>query len=142
MTTRIASFFVLSALALCAQAQTAYPVVDKLSQKARDDDRRVILQTELQAESDSLAKAHAASDAPAIHRHSENIKALRRELGIPNSKPTADAFRHDEIAPAVVRVVRDAPPAAPPPRPVRFWDPYSRNAGTTDFPTTPRRDLP
>lgn len=143
MTTRIATIFVLSTLALCAQAQTGYPVVDKLSQKARDDDRREILTTELQAEREALAKAQAAPDAAAAHRHSENIKALQRELGIANGRPAASEFRRDEIAPAVVRVVRE-PAARPAPegRAPRFWDPYNRAPDTPLFSTTARKEMP
>jgi hypothetical protein len=146
MNTRIAFIFALSACALCAHAQPGYPVVSKAAQKARDDDRQTILETELQAESEALAKAqsvlaHGASpDREAeVHRHQENVKALRRELASVTGKP----LPRDPVR-VVVRAAPAAPtaPASSDSEPSRFWNPYNRASDTTDFSTASRRALP
>lgn len=144
MTNRLISILLLSALPLCASAQPAYPVVGKAEQKARDDDRRAILQDELATERAALAKAQAALDAGAtperaagVHRHAENVKALLRELdGSSGRRGAAEPVR------AVARATRPAASTntASARNPARFWDPYNRTPDTTDFSTTPRGD--
>ncbi|KQQ96119.1 hypothetical protein [Massilia sp. Leaf139] len=148
MSPRFATLALLSVVSACAQAQSGYPTVDKSLQKARDGDRSMILETELHAERAALAKAKAGFDALAVHRHTENIKALGRELAGTGVAPApASEFRHDETAPLVVRAVR--PPAASVPapsvpkaeRPARFWDPYTRSI-SSDGSTDSRRESP
>jgi hypothetical protein len=78
-------------------------VISPALQAERDQDRRVILQAELRDEKAALSKAQAeyarkpnhANDS-AAHRHLENVKALRRELGISTAqlhKPTGSVER-------------------------------------------------
>jgi hypothetical protein len=58
--------------------------VDPAEQRGRDDQRRTILETELRAEEDALARARAgagADMAKVVARHADNVDALRRELG-------------------------------------------------------------
>ena len=148
MSPRFATLALFSVLSICAQAQVDYPIVDKTLQKARDDDRRLILETELHAERAALARAVAGFDAVAVHRHTENIKALGRELASAGVKlAAASEFRHDETAPLVVRAVRTPVTSAPAPsapkadRPARFWDPYSRSTRSGDV-SSRRRDSP
>lgn len=142
MTNQLISILLLSALPLCAPAQPAYPVIGKAEQKARDDERRTILQDELATERAALARAQAALDAGAseeraagVHRHAENVKALLREL---------DGSSGRRAAPEPVRaMVKAARPAASTNtasarNPARFWDPYNRTPDSTDFSTTPK----
>lgn len=146
MTMRIASILLLSALALSARAQPAYPTVGKEAQKARDADRRLILETELQAERAELEKARDAFDTGApgereatVHRHLENVKALQRELGSKATPPDTGPVR------AVLKATRAAASNG---APGRFWDPYQRTPDAADSgtapnsPTAPRRDIP
>lgn len=148
--------FVLIGLLSCAQPQLLYaqtsasfPIVDPATQKARDADRRHILETELQAERQELAKAEAAPVAiPAteraanVHRHLENVQSLQRELaGVARpQQATQESLR------AVVRAQR---PAASIQRdlngPIAFWNPYNRApdpAVIVDSSTTTKRELP
>jgi hypothetical protein len=140
---RLLPILLLSILPMYAQAQAVYPTVGKAEQKARDDDRRVILQDELGAEKESLAKAQAQFDAGPttereadVHRHVENVKALQRELD-------GSAGQHVTHEPAhvVVKATRatlNTEPASTRSA-ARFWDPYNR-APETDFSTVPRRN--
>lgn len=132
MTHRLVSILLLSAALPSVQAQPLYPVIAKADQKARDTDRRLILQTELATEREALAKAKPKSDtagskeeADAIHRHEENIKALEREL------ERSAAQGSEELPPrAVIKVIRPAARTANATRVPQFWDPYNR---ATDF---------
>jgi hypothetical protein len=132
MTHRLVSIFFLSAAASYVQAQPLYPVVAEAEQKVRDADRRLILQTELSAEREALAKVKARSDtagpneqASVVHRHEENIKALERELDSSSVPKGAEARPL-----AVVKAFRPAARIADAPRVPQFWNPYNR---TTDF---------
>lgn len=149
MSPRLATLFLLSALSTCAQAQTDYPKIDKTLQKARDEDRRLIFENELQAEREALAKAKAGDDALEVHRHTENIKALKRELSAIGAETTTPpGFRHDETAPILVRTVRTPAAAVPVPRASKTeprgpsWDPYTRDGGGPGDTTAERRDSP
>lgn len=125
-----------------AQAQQAYPVVSKLEQKTRDEDRRAVLESELAFERDALSSAKSAFDtsptnghAAIVHRHDENMKALRRELdGI--EKPNAAEHRER----ALVKAYRPAGRVADTKRTANFWDPYNRGSDIDTLSTTPRRD--
>jgi hypothetical protein len=119
-----------------------YPVVSKLEQRARDDDRQSVLESELAFEREALAMAKSDfatgptnARAAAVHRHDENIKALRRELGgIENQ--TAAEKRERPIA----KAFRSAGRVADSKKTANFWDPYNRASDTDDFSTSPRRD--
>jgi hypothetical protein len=148
--------FVLTGLLSCAQPQflfaqtsASYPKVDPATQMTRDADRRHILETELQAERQELAKAEAAPVAIAsteraanLHRHLENIKSLQREL--------AEVARTQQLPQGPVRaVVRAQRPAASISRdlngPIAFWNPYNRApepAALVDLSTTTKRESP
>jgi hypothetical protein len=124
MNNRFVPIILLCAAPLCALAQGAYPMVDRATQKVRDDERRLILETELEAERAALGKARQAlatdpSDEHRAdeHRHEQNIAALQRELGV-KPAPVRLAAR--------VRRVRAAatPPSAAGPAP--DWDPFRR----------------
>jgi hypothetical protein len=132
MTHRLVAILLLSAALPSVQAQPLYPVIAKADQKARDTDRRLILQAELANEREALARAQPKSNttsskevADAIHRHEENIKALEREL----ERSTVQGS--DELPPrAVVRAIRPSARTANATRVPQFWDPYNR---ATDF---------
>jgi len=129
-----------------AIAQSSYPVIDKEVQQARDQERHLILNTELLAEYQEMTKtvnALAANPAKELaakaHRHNENIKALQRELH--NAKAAQ--------APMRVVVKSGRPPAQPPTGSATtvaaYWNPYNRAIDArspTDSSTTPRRDAP
>jgi len=133
-----------------ALAQSSYPVIDKEVQQARDQERLLILNTELLAEHQELAKAREElaanptkeSQAKA-HRHGENIKALQRELrGVGSAQASPSA-------PLRVVAVARRPPEPPPARSATalatYWNPYNRAAETrspTDSSTTLRREAP
>lgn len=142
-TFRIA-IFLLNSLATCALAQASNVTVSKEEQQARDKDRHLILRTELVGEHQKLAKAHAAfaiaataDSAAEVHRHTENIKALQREL-------IAAGYQAEPRPPT-----RLAVKARHPVTPLRvsrssgsptFWNPYNRAPepeASTDSPTTP-----
>ena len=140
MAHRLVSIFLLSAAAPYVQAQPLYPVVANAEQKERDADRRLILQTELAAEREALAKAKSKPDAvgsreqaSAIHRHEENVKALERELEGSAVQSGAGA-----ISRAVVKAVRPAARTANATRIPQFWDPYNR-ASDFNVPSTSQR---
>lgn len=132
MTHRLVAILLLSAALPSVQAQPLSPVIAKVDQKARDTDRRFILQTELANEREALVKAKRKSnttssreEAEAIHRHEENVKALERELEY------SVAQGGDELRPrAVVKAIRPAVRTANASRVPQFWDPYNR---ATDF---------
>lgn len=113
-----------------AQGPGSYPIIDPATQKARDIDRRHILETELQAERQRLAEAQSALGAGVtqeraahVQRRLENIKSLQRELDGVSGKqqPPRESLR------VVVKAQR---PSAPPDRdmngPAAFWNPYNR----------------
>lgn len=145
MTKRPYPILLLCLLALSAQAQSGYPVIDKASQKARDQERRVILENELQRERDALEKARGAMAASPgkeaqadVHRRAENVRALLRELGTTESIPVPSASPDQSPTRVVVRALR---PAASANRPARFWNPYNRAPETTDSSTTVEKEM-
>ncbi|WP_440963970.1 hypothetical protein ACL58G_29110 [Massilia sp. GER05] len=139
MSHRVALIILLSAVVPYVQAQPLYPVVAKAEQKARDEDRRLILQTELALERGALAEVKARpgagtskEDRDAVHRHEENIKALQRELD-------GDAQSGGE-APRRLSVRALRPSAGTAARAPRFWDPYNRDIDFNDSSTSQRSD--
>lgn len=134
------------AISLCslAEGKEPYPVVDNASQKARDIDRRAILESELATEQQELGSAKEAfARAPTddmrsgVHRHEENVKALRRELErLPDKAPVRVAAR---------LAASDAAVTATRPRPISvqapFWDVYRRSAPPIDS-QSPAKELP
>jgi hypothetical protein len=135
MSHRLASIFLLSAVAPYVQAQPLYPVVAKAEQKARDEDRRLILQTELAAEREGLAKAKTMSDPDAIHRHEENIRALQRELDGGDVQGGSEAQHR-----VTVKALRPSANTANAARAPRFWDPYNRAIDFNDSSTSQRSE--
>lgn len=134
-----------------ALAQSSYPVIDKEVQQARDQERHLILNTELLAEYQELTKtASALAEAPTkelaakAHRHNENIKSLQRELF------NAAAVQKSAQVPVrvVAKAVRPAekgPPNGDAANVAAYWNPYNRAIDATshrDSSTTPRRDAP
>jgi hypothetical protein len=112
-----------------------YPVVANAEQKARDEDRRLILQTELAAEGAALAKATTMSDPDAVHRHEENIKALQRELDGGEVQSGSEARRR-----VTVKALRPSANTASVTRGPRFWDPYNRPIDFNDSSTSQRSE--
>jgi hypothetical protein len=142
MSRHFVCMFLLTFGTIHAQAQSMYPVVSKSEQRARDDDRRSVLESELAFEREAfvMAKSDFANGptdarAAAAHRHNENIKALQRELGrIDNQSATANRER------PVAKAFRSAGRVADPRKTANFWDPYNRASDTDDFSTSPRRE--
>jgi capsule polysaccharide export protein KpsE/RkpR len=123
------------AISLCSYARgnEPYPIVDRSAQAARDIDRRAILeaelateQTELRNAQEAIAKAPSEEARKEVHRHEENIKALRRELDRVTSpiRLTGRAATEDTN---VDKRTASKPAGAP------FWDVYRRIAPPTDF---------
>jgi hypothetical protein len=144
MSLRLLSILMCSAWPLCVQAQPKFPVVSKTVQEARDDDRRMILQTELAAEREALAKAQAAHDGgptkervAEVHRRTENVNALQRELGRLVDQPASR-----ELHRVAIKAVRPGSAAAIVASAPRFWDPYNRGSDTTDSSINPRGEEP
>lgn len=133
-----------------ALAQSPYPVIDKEVQQTRDQERLVILNTELVAEHQELAKARgelASNPTKELqakaHRHNESIKALQREVrGIGSAQASPSASLR------VVAVAKRPPgpsPARSPTALATYWNPYNRAAETRppiDSSTTLRREAP
>lgn len=131
--------------ATSAETQSSYPVISKTTQRVRDIDRRLILETELLRERQTLAEAQSASDkAPtaesraALNRHTENVKALLRELDGTADKHVARIYRGRPSATRPsgnpqVRVERGT---------ASFWDPYNRALDPTDSSTLQRKEMP
>ena len=70
-----------------AARPAGFPVVSSQLQKERDRDRRDILQKELESEQRSAEVALSRSEpASIVHRHLENIAALKRELSALHSQ--------------------------------------------------------
>jgi len=141
--------FFLIGYPIYALAQPSYPVIDKEVQRARDQERNLILEKELLLEYQELTRTKnvlAASPtqqlAAKAHRHSENIKALQRELS------SADAAQKSSDVP--LRVVVKARHQAGLPSTggvadATYWNPYNRATDArlpNDSSTTPRRDAP
>lgn len=134
------------AISLCslAKGNEPFPFIDKASQQARDADRRAILVSELAAEQqalaaarESMAKAPADDTEASLHRHEENVKALRRELGqLPDVKPLRVHARVSGIDASV-----DSKRASSAPLTAPFWDVYKRGASPTDSQPT-AKELP
>jgi len=134
-----------------ALAQSSDPVIDKEAQQARDQERHLILSTELLAEYQELTRtASALAEAPTkelkakAHRHNENIKALQRELY------NAATVRKSSQVPVRAVAKAERPAAKQPPNGgaanvAAYWNPYNRAIevrSPTDSSTTPRRDAP
>lgn len=144
MSNRLISILLLSTGALCAQAQSTYPVVSKAEQQARDEARRPLLDSELAFEREALAKAGKEFDAgptrereAAVHRHKENIKALLREIETVEEKTT-----EPKQARMVARAIRPPARIAETKKTANFWDPYNRASDTADFFTSPKEGQP
>lgn len=142
MSYRSVAIFLLSISTLCAQAQPGYPVVSKSEQKARDDDRLPLLESELAHEQEALAKAERGlavdsetGRAANIHRHRENIKALQREM-----QSIENQNLPDRRARPIVKAIRSTPRIVDSRKAANFWDPYNRAPDSDDFFTSPRRD--
>jgi hypothetical protein len=140
MSHRFAFIILLSAVVPYVQAQPFYPVVAKAEQKARDEDRRLILQTELATERGALADVKARlgagtskEDKDAVHRREENIKALQRELDGGDTQSSGEAPR-----PLSVKALRPSTGTAA--RAPRFWDPYNRAIDLNDSSTSQRSE--
>lgn len=139
---RFIAIFLLSISTLCAQAQSVYPAISKSEQRARDDDRLPLLESELVFEREALAKAERglASNseterATNIHRHQENIKALHREMRGIESQNLPDRRTRP-----LVKAVRPVARIVDSRRAANFWDPYNRSPESDDFSTSPKRD--
>lgn len=137
--------FILTAPAVSAASQPLYPAVTQEAQQQRDKDRRLILEAELRTEREGLAKAQtafiatpSAENGAFVHRHSENIKALERELNRTMRVLTPDVPR------VVVKAKRpegnDQVLAGR--KVATFWDPYNRAADSNNFSTIQRSDTP
>jgi hypothetical protein len=134
------------AISLCslAEGKEPYPVVDSASQKARDIDRREILESELAVEQQALGSAKEAfARAPTddmrsgVHRHEENVKALRRELErLPDGAPVRVAAR-PAARDATAATTRTPPVSVQAP----FWDVYRRSTQPIDS-QPPAKELP
>jgi hypothetical protein len=130
--------FLLSAAPPCVQAQASYPVIGKLEQSGRDEDRRTILEAEMADEREAFAKAKDAFQADAsedhnaaVRRHMENIAALQRELDRGANRPSPRSTPR-----IVVEAIRPASASGAP----RFWDPYNRESDTADLSTNHRKE--
>jgi hypothetical protein len=139
---RLISIVLLSVATLCAQAQSSYPVISKSEQRAKDDDRLPLLESELALERKALAKARREPGACIekecaldIHRHEENIKSLQREIQGIDIQDLTD--RRERPA---AKAVRPASRIADSRRSPTFWNPYNRASDTDEFSTSPRRD--
>lgn len=141
--------FFLIANSTSAVAQSSYPVIDKSVQQARDQERHLILSTELLAEYQALEATNSSIAArptdelrAKAHRHNENIKALRREIRGTDAAPAPDAPVRAVIKPRR----RDESPVARGANSIAtYWNPYNRATEarqTIDSSTTLRRDAP
>jgi hypothetical protein len=114
----------------------AFPAVDTAMQKARDDTRRQILQSELATEKKAYEDANGALSAAisakqpaekidalkqAALDHQKNIEAIQGELA--NLDKAAGGSKS---APVAVRARAAAAPANAQ-RPVPYWDVYNRS---------------
>jgi len=113
-------------------------VISLTEQKERDGDRRFILEAELSAERHKLAKAElilAASPTEEgrteVHRHSENVMSLLRELDDAARKRAPKVQRASVVAarPALRVSSRASKTTA------SFWDPYNRIPEPADLST-------
>jgi len=146
---RIVIFFLIGYSA-SALAQSSYLVIDKKVQQARDEERHLILNTELLAEHQELAKARAelASNPTRelqakTHRHDENIKTLQRELRGIGPAPASPSEPLRVVATA--KRPQEPSPARTATALARYWNPYNRAVETrppTDSSTTLRREAP
>jgi hypothetical protein len=138
------AIFLLIPCATCALAQSSNLTISKEEQQARDRERHLILRTELTAEHQAYLKAQLALSTAAtpehkadLHRHTENIKALQRELAAINTQQ--DLHETSQLVPKGARpVVRARIPSTS--GAATFWNPYNRASDpqtSTKFPTTP-----
>ncbi len=131
-----------------AQDSASYPIVDPATQKARDNDRRHILESELQTERQELATAQASltagptqERAAEVHRRLENINSLQRELDSVAGKQQAPR----QPLRVVVKVQRPAASPRGMNGTAAFWNPYNRAPDrevTADLSTTSRSESP
>lgn len=130
MVLKVVVIFLSLGISIYAEAQTSYPVVDPATQNARDEDRRAILEAELEIERKKLTAAQAllaqggtTERAADVNRHTENIKALQREL-----KGTGVPHGQSELQRVVIKAKR--PDSSASPRSManqaNFWNPYNR----------------
>lgn len=141
--------FLLLGLAPFAKTQSAFPAVARSVQQARDEDRRLILDTELQAERQALvatqtALATGATDArrAEVHRHEQNVEALQREI---NGISEAKQGKHETAFVVRARPATGAMPLKNSSQSASFWNPYNRTPETgtsTDSSTVQRREIP
>lgn len=137
------AIFLLIPLVTCALAQASNLAINKEEQQARDLDRHMILRTELIAERQKLAEAQTAFSeeetverAAEVHRRSENIKALQRELAVLSKPSKREPVR------LVVKTRRSSTQlsSGAASGAATFWNPYNRapdSDTSTEFPTTP-----
>jgi hypothetical protein len=142
MANRSLSIFFLLTVTLSAGAQQSFLTAMPAAQKERDMDRRLILETELADEYGALDKANSELDAhqtdearSAVHRHKENIKALKRELD--RNASIAPPFKAQRV---VIKDMRPSTGADNASATGRFWDPYNRSSESSDSLTSPRRE--
>lgn len=122
-----------------------FPAIDPATQKARDDERKTILQDEMRDEvlklnkdkSDLAAAQNAKRPAgeitalaESVHRHEANVAALNRELLTTGQQAKAAQV---PVRLAVVKQQAPTPSKAdagdqPDTAPVPFWDVYHRQA--------------
>jgi hypothetical protein len=128
-----------------AQAQSSHALVSETVQRARDNERRSILENELLDERSALALAQekfelapSAEQSANLHRHTENIKALLRELSSIAEQPVSRTPR------IKVRVARrpEVPRTRVPAASGSFWNPYNRVIDPTDSSMFQRKEAP
>jgi flagellar capping protein FliD len=138
------AIFLLIPWVTCALAQASNVTINKEEQQARDTDRHLILRTELTSEYQALAKAQmaltavtTAEQAVEVHRRTENIKALQREIAaVASQQMPRELIR---VTPKARRAVTGYR-AHPTPGAATFWNPYNRASdpeAPSEFPTTP-----
>lgn len=131
----VAFSFVASAFPV--YAQDTFPSVDQATQKARDDTRRQILQTELATEKKALDGAQQAlADATNTKqptakldalrqegdRHAKNVDALNVELVALGKRPST--AKTSSPVRLQARIINNSVPDTTQPAP--FWDVYKR----------------
>jgi hypothetical protein len=146
----------IAAHSLPVHADSKFPNVDQTTQKARDDTRKQILESELATETkaaDDAAKAVLAaqqSKQPATvisdlqqsaESHGKNVEALKKELASIGTSPTAPTLATSSPYKVPARLVRASLDTS---RPTPYWDVYHRpqptpSADSDDAsrPTTP-----
>lgn len=133
-------FCLLNGSVVSAEPQSSFPVISHPAQRARDDDRRMILEAELVAERQALAKAQSTFDAAqteearaGVHRHRENVKALLREIDgvVAKLVPRTPRATVRSPRPLASSYARGGKPT------LSYWNPYNR-APHSEISTTQR----